>query len=79
MLEPDFNPEPTGVEIWRCGYLAPCRAPRCPARHATINLRKADRAGRPVRQIGLCDRHAEAVIIRERKRGFEIFDRRDWR
>jgi hypothetical protein len=22
---------------------------------------------------------AEAVIARERKRGFEIFDRRDWR
>jgi len=38
-----------------------------------------DAAGRPVRQIELCDRHAEAVIARESKRGFEIFDRRDWR
>jgi len=27
-------------------------------------------AGRPVRQIELCDRHAEAVIACERKRGF---------
>jgi len=38
-----------------------------------------DAASRPVRQIELCDRHAEAVIARERKRGIEIFDRRDWR
>jgi len=33
-----------------------------------------------VRQIELCDRHAEAVVACERKRGFEIQDRRrDWR
>ncbi len=39
-----------------------------------------DRRGRTaVRQIELCDRHAEAVIARKRARGFEIFDRRDWR
>jgi len=52
---------------------------RCTASRATIVLRKIDAAGRPVRQIELCDRHPEAVIARERKRGFEIFDRRDWR
>ena len=40
---------------------------------------RLDAAGRPVRQIELCDRHAEAVIARERMRGFEIFDRREWR
>jgi hypothetical protein len=50
---------------------------RCIANGATIVLRKIDAAGRPVRQIELCDRHAEAVIARERARGFEIFDRRD--
>jgi hypothetical protein len=27
-------------------------------------------------QIELCDRHAEAVIAREQRCGFEIFDRR---
>jgi hypothetical protein len=37
------------------------------------------RRSRPVRQIELCDRHAETVIARERERGMEIFDRRDWR
>ena len=79
MLEPDFNPVPTAVQIGRCGYVVACRAPRCTAGRATIVLRKIDAAGRPVRQIELCDRHAESVIARERKRGFEIFDRRDWR
>jgi hypothetical protein len=38
-----------------------------------------DAAGRPVRQIELCDRHAAAVVTRERGRGLEILDRRDWR
>jgi hypothetical protein len=32
-----------------------------------------------VRQIEMCDRNAEAVIARERKRSLEAFDRRDWR
>jgi len=79
MLEPDFNPVPTAVQIERCGYAVPCRAPQCPVRRATIVLRKIDAAGRPVRQIELCDPHAQVVIARERERGFEIFDRRDWR
>ncbi len=78
MLEPDFNPAPTAVQIGRCGYSAPCRAPRCTAGRATVVLRKIDAAGRPVRQIELCYRRAEGVITRERTRGFEIFDRRDW-
>src|SRR5712664_2723903 len=39
---------------------------------ATIVLRKLDAAGGPPRQIELCDRHAEAVIARERARGLEI-------
>jgi len=29
--------------------------------------------------ITLCDHHTEVVIARERRRGFEIFDHRDWR
>jgi hypothetical protein len=45
MLEPDFDPAPTAVQIGRCGYAAPCRAPRCAASHATIVLRKIDTAG----------------------------------
>jgi len=79
MLEPDFDPAPTAVQIGRCGYPALCRVQRCRVRRATTVLRKIDAAGRPIRQIELCDRHAEAVVTRERKRGFEIFDRREWR
>jgi hypothetical protein len=36
-------------------------------------------SGRPIRQIELCDRHAEVVIARERAHGLEILDGRDWR
>lgn len=46
MLEPDFDPIPTAVQIGRCGYQCPCRAPRCTGRKATIVLRKIDAAGR---------------------------------
>ena len=44
-----------------------------------IVLRMLDAAGRPVRQIELYDRYADAVVVREQKRGLEILDRRDWR
>jgi hypothetical protein len=79
MLEPDFDPLPTAVQIGYCGYACPCRAPRCAQTRATIVFRKIDVAGRPVPQIELCDRHARIVIDRERARGLEIHDRRDWR
>lgn len=76
MLQPDFDPAPTTVQIWRCGYLAPCRASRCATSRATIVLRKIDacKAGWFV-QIELCDRHAETVVAHERARGLEILDR----
>lgn len=79
MLAPDFDPQPTAVQIGRRGYAIPCRAPRCLTNRATIVLRKIDAAGRLVRQIELCERHAELVIARERARGLEILKRRDWR
>jgi len=40
---------------------------------------KVDSAGRRVRQIELSDRHTEFAIARERARGSEIIDRREWR
>ena len=72
MLDPDFNPEPASVRVYRCGYSSQCRAPRCRPLPATVILRKLDAAGRPIRQIELCDAHAEVVIGRERNRGLEI-------
>jgi hypothetical protein len=79
MLEPDFNPAATAVQIGRCGYLCPCRASRCARNRATLVLRKLDAPRAGVRQIELCYRHSEIVIARERTRGLEILDRRDWR
>jgi len=78
MLQPDFNPAPVAVQIYRCGYVSQCKAPRCRER-ATLVAEKVDNAGRHVRQIELCDRHTQVVIARERARGIEIQDRRDWR
>ena len=37
---------------------------------------KVDAAGRHVRQVELCIRHCEVVIVREHARGLEISDRR---
>jgi hypothetical protein len=53
--------------------------PRRAQTRATIVLRKIDAAGRPVRQVELSDQHAQVVVDRERKRGLEIYDLRDWR
>jgi hypothetical protein len=76
MLSPDFDPQPTAVRIYRCGYISPCKARGC-LKHATQVAEKVDNAGRHVRQIELCGSHAQVVIARERARGLEIFDRRD--
>ncbi len=62
MLQPDFDPQPIGRPNRACGYACPCRAPRCAQTHATIVLRKIDAAGRLVRQIELCDQHAQGPI-----------------
>ncbi len=79
MLEPDFNPEPASVSVYRCAYVSPCRATRCRPLRATVILRKLDAAGRPIRQIELCDAHAAVVLKRERENGLDVHDRRDWR
>lgn len=39
--------------------------------------RKIDIAGRPIRQIELCVRHAQIVVARERAHGLEILDHRE--
>jgi hypothetical protein len=41
-----------------------------------VIARKLDKARRFVRQIEVCDRHAEVVAERERARGLEIVDGR---
>ena len=49
MLEPDFDPAPTAVQIGRCGYPCPCRAPRCATSRATISGRSMQPAGQSVK------------------------------
>ena len=76
MLQPNFDPAPTEVRIFRCKYVSQCRARSC-LKRATLIAEKVDTAGRHVRQIELCASHCEIVIERERARGLEICDRRD--
>jgi len=76
VFQPNFDPEPTEVRIFRCGYVSQCKARTCPKR-ATLVAEKVDTAGRHVRQIELCASLCYVVVERERMRGLEISDRRD--
>jgi hypothetical protein len=75
-LQPDFDPEPKTLRIYRCGYVSKCKKPHCRER-ATLIAEKVDGAGRHAGQVELCDRHCAFVINWERSRGLEVSDRRD--
>jgi len=60
MLEPDFDPVPTAVQIGRCGYPAPCRAPRCTVARATIVLQFF---GRLMQPAGRFDNSSFAIAM----------------
>ena len=62
------------IELWPCGYEAPCKVRNCRAR-ATMLARAVDSQGRPVNQYELCEPHAEQVAVRERGRGREVVTR----
>ena len=59
------------IELWPCGYQAPCRMKNCKAR-ATVIARAADSIDRPITQYELCAPHAKQVAERERAKGREI-------
>jgi hypothetical protein len=63
-MDLDLDPKLARVDIVACAYVARCGARGCLAR-ATVIARKEDAAGRPIRQIELCDRRAEVIIERE--------------
>jgi hypothetical protein len=48
---------PKAIELWPCGYDAPCKVKSCKARATTI-ARAVDAGGRPIRQYELCATHA---------------------
>ena len=54
---------------------APCRATSCTAAAKAI-LRKADRHGRVLRQIELCEALAAQVVATERVAGLQVSDTR---
>jgi hypothetical protein len=53
MLQPDFDPAPTAVRIYRCKYVSQCKARSC-LKRATLIVEKVDTAGRHVRHDALC-------------------------
>ncbi len=64
----------TIIELWPCGYDAPCKVRNCRVKATTI-ARNVDSGGRPIRQYELCAAHAEQISERERGRGREIVRR----
>lgn len=60
------------IELWPCGYDAPCQVRNCRAKAATI----ADSGGRPHSgSMRLCAAHAESLATRERTNGRQIVTR----
>jgi hypothetical protein len=70
----ELSDDVKAIELWPCGYQAPCRVNNCTAR-ATVIARAADSIGRPITQYELCPAHAEQVVERERAKGREIVTR----
>ena len=55
------------IELLRCDYAARCARARCRPYRATTIVRYVDNQGRPLRQIEVCDEHAD-LIKREQPR-----------
>ncbi len=62
------------IELWPCGYDAPCKVRNCKLKATTI-ARSVDGGGRPMRQYELCATHAEQITERERAKGREVVKR----
>jgi hypothetical protein len=62
------------IELWQCGYNAPCRVRHCLAKTNTI-ARNIDTGGRPMRQYERCQTHVGQVAESERAKGREIVNR----
>jgi hypothetical protein len=70
-----LSDETKAIELWPCGYQAPCRVKNCHAK-ATIIARSVDADDRPIKQYELCAPHAVQVTARERQKGRKIVERR---
>jgi hypothetical protein len=62
------------IELWPCGYQAPCKVHNCKLKATTI-ARSVDGGGRPIKQYELCSIHADQIAQREKLKGREIIKR----
>jgi len=74
-MDLNLGPAQAVAELHRGESVTRCRTKNCRQRATTI-ARKLHAFGRSIRQIELCDRHAEAMAARERVRGLKLVDER---
>jgi hypothetical protein len=55
------------VELLRCDYAAHCSRAGCRQYRATTIVRYVDNQGRPLKQLEVCDDHANLIIRREQR------------
>jgi hypothetical protein len=67
---------PANVTVIPIEFRTKCTAAGC-RNLGRLVLRYADRAGRPIRQIELCFKHAQELLDRNRAAGLKVFDNRD--
>jgi hypothetical protein len=67
------------VELLRCDYAARCARAGCRQYRATTIVRYVDHQGRPLRQLEVCDDHADLIIRREQRGGAAVRDLRGQR
>ena len=58
-----MSDEVKAIELWPCGYQAPCRVKNCKAR-ATVIARASNSIGSLITQYELCAPHAEQIAER---------------
>jgi hypothetical protein len=63
-----MDEETKTIQVVKCGYRSPCRVKGCQAQATTI-LRGLDVRGLHTIQWETCTPHADAVILREAKKG----------
>jgi hypothetical protein len=66
------------VELLPCDYAARCVRAGCRQYRATTIVRYVDHKGRPLKQLEVCDEHADRIARRAQRAGAAVRDRRGW-
>jgi hypothetical protein len=64
------------IELLHCEYAARCARVGCRRYRATVIVRYLDNQGRALRQLEVCEQHADLTIRREELRGLKVRDLR---